>query len=48
MSNDAASSRVISMPSALRKPARCYEKPTLVKTDSIIAITAITTVSPPT
>jgi hypothetical protein len=48
MSSDAASSRGIPMQSPLRKPAaRPYEKPTLVKTDSIIAITAVTAVSTP-
>jgi len=42
MSDDASSQ-------GTRRPAaRRYEKPTLIKTDSIIAITGITAISPPT
>jgi len=48
MSDDAKSSQGFRMPSAARKPgARRYEKPTLVKTDNIIAIAATGSISPP-
>jgi hypothetical protein len=48
MVDSTASSHGVRPPTALRKPtARRYEKPVLVKSDNIIAITAVGSVSAP-